>query len=419
MHVKKQSECCNGNSGSDETICNRIREEIVPLLYQVVNSEEVRFHNAHMAHCWEKKGCVKTDCPGYGNTEIPCWYSTGTYCGGVIQGTFVDKCGGGRQCDVFKESCPTMVEEVGEALNHLLFSLREEKKTTRKQQKKIKYLNKELVAFLENLDTDREINELAIIDKLTGLYNRSYLLTVLDDEILRFQRREDPLTVMMIDLGDFKSVNGVYGHGDAGTVLSSFGSMLHRNIRKCDRPFRYGREKFVVVLPGTDMCGAWIQAERIEVAAGFEQRRSLPVGRGIVLADHACLKPVGHQDNPRTVFKPAVRNDAARFIGEIKPVDSWFVAQQGIQLRCKCVRVGQRDVVPRHGILDACQHSGWDVHHGLDMFTYARRHVPYQLLRHGVYNRVARPIADADQPEAEHEHNGRSRNDQAASQGRR
>ena len=249
---------------SSEAICNRIREEIIPILYQLVWNDEITFHNPHVVPCWEKKGCAKTDCLAHGNTEIPCWYRAGTYCCGTIQGDFVDKCGGCRQCDVFKESCPTLCEEVGEALNNLLYSLREEKRTSRKHLEKIEYLNKELLSAVENLDSrNREIRELVITDKLTGLYNRNYLITVLDDEILRSQRGNDPLTAMMIDLDDFKLINDTYGHAYGDKVLSTLGIMLQRTLRKCDRAFRYGGEEFVAVLSGTDMTMAWILAERV------------------------------------------------------------------------------------------------------------------------------------------------------------
>ena len=249
---------------SAETICNRIREEIIPILYQVASNDEIRFYNRHIGRCWERKGCQRSDCIAYRDTEIPCWYRAGTYCGGTVQGSFVEKCGGCRECEVFKEACPTLLEEVGEALNHLLFSLSEEKRNSRRHLEKIEYLNKELLSAVENLDSrNREIQELVITDRLTGLYNRNYLMTVFDDEILRFQRGEDPLTAMMIDLDDFKLVNDTYGHACGDRVLSFFGTMLNRILRKCDRAFRYGGEEFVVVLPGTDMTMAWILAERI------------------------------------------------------------------------------------------------------------------------------------------------------------
>lgn len=252
------------NSDAGDGVCDRIRKEIIPILYQVVHSDEIIFRNPHRVRCWEKTGCHGTDCPAYGQETIPCWYQAGTYCDGKVQGSFTDKCGECRECTVFQESCPTLVEEVGEALNHLLFSLRYEKQNSRKQLHKIEHLNKELVSALENLDSrNREIQELVITDKLTGLYNRNYLLTILEDEIIRFLRGNDPLTIMMIDLDDFKKINDVYSHEQGDKLLAAFGAMLQKITRKYDRAFRYGGEEFVIILPGTDITIGWILAERI------------------------------------------------------------------------------------------------------------------------------------------------------------
>jgi diguanylate cyclase (GGDEF)-like protein len=249
---------------SDENIRDRIRNEIIPILYNFARLDEMKFQTPHFVNCWERKGCEMKDCPAYGNLESRCWYLAGTYCGGKIQGAFAEKCGGCRQCDVFKEFCPTLVEEVGEAVNNLLYMVREGKKASQKQLGKIEYLNKELLSALENLDTrNREIQELVITDKLTGIYNRNYLTTVLEDEIQRSQRGNNPLALMMIDLDDFKPINDTYGHGFGDKILSFFGAMLQSTIRKCDRPFRYGGEEFVVVLPDTDPTIALVVAERV------------------------------------------------------------------------------------------------------------------------------------------------------------
>jgi two-component system cell cycle response regulator len=254
----------NARADSGEAVRDRIRNEIIPILYNFVRHDDMKFQNPHFVNCWEMKGCEMKECPAHGKSDVRCWYLAGTYCGGKIQGAFVDKCGGCRECAVFKEFCPTVVEEVGEAVNNLIFMVREGKKASQKQLGKIEYLNKELLSALENLDTrNREIQELVITDKLTGIYNRNYLTTVLEDEIQRCQRSNNPLALMMIDLDNFKPINDTYGHGFGDKILSFLGDMLHGTIRKCDRPFRYGGEEFVVVLPDTDTTIALAVAERI------------------------------------------------------------------------------------------------------------------------------------------------------------
>lgn len=255
--------CQENNESSIEMIFRRIREEIIPLFQQAIHDDEVYFHNPSIPSCWEIKECLKKDCPDFGKISTRCWQSAGTFCGGKVQGTFTDKYESCLQCNIFKQSCPTLVEELGENLNNLLFLLRKEKSTTQKQMKKIDYLNRELLSSLENLDgRNREIQELVITDKLTGLYNRHYLRTVLDDEFHRCERGEYSFSLMMLDLDDFKSVNDTYGHIKGDEMLSSLGRMLREDVRKGDRSFRYGGEEFVVILPNTDMTITWMIAER-------------------------------------------------------------------------------------------------------------------------------------------------------------
>lgn len=133
----------------------------------------------------------------------------------------------------------------------------------------IEYLNRELVSALEQIDIkNREIQKMMITDKLTGLFNRHHLVTVLQDEIARCNRYGHPLAVMMIDIDDFKSINNNYGRAAGDTMLEYVGTLIKENTRKFDRSFRYGGEEFIVVLPETDITLAYIVAERIR--KGFE-----------------------------------------------------------------------------------------------------------------------------------------------------
>jgi len=246
-----------------QQIVQRIETEILPLLDRAVHDDTVYFANQHLTKCWEKKNCEKKDCP-VSAENLRCWQVAGTYCGGKVQGIFVDKYHNCKTCDVFLDACPTIVEKIGEHLNNMLFLLRQEKDSGKKRQKKIEYLNKELLSSLENLDArNREIQELMITDKLTGLYNRHHLMTQLDDEISRCERTRSNLSLLMIDVDDFKSFNDTYGHLNGDTVLSRLGQLIKSGIRKYDHAFRYGGEEFVIVLPETDATIAWMVAERI------------------------------------------------------------------------------------------------------------------------------------------------------------
>lgn len=253
------------NNNDFDIILKRIQEDILPLLDDAILDDKIIFNNPNLKVCWKIKNCEKDACPIY-NKEIDlrCWQIAGTYCGGKVQGEFVKKYGNCKKCDIYRAACPTIVEELGEGINNFLHLIRKQNKYTVKQLNEINYLNKELASTLENLDAkNQEIQEIVVTDKLTGLYNRNYLFTVLEDEIYRCQRYNSKLSLMMIDLDDFKSVNDEYGHLVGDKILSALGSFLKLKIRKTDRAFRYGGEELVVILPETEIAIANIIANRI------------------------------------------------------------------------------------------------------------------------------------------------------------
>jgi diguanylate cyclase (GGDEF)-like protein len=257
----------------------RIHAEIIPLFGLAISDHEVIFVNPHLPKCWEVEKCEKYGCPIHGHEQQRCWQVAGTFCGGGTQGDFVDKYSSCVKCDVFKKACPSLVEELGEQLNNMLFLLRKQRRRTLEEIGKIGYLNRELTTSLESLDAkNREIQEMVITDTLTGLYNRHYLFTVLEDEVARCYRgTRYTFSMLMMDVDNFKAFNDTYGHPEGDRVLSSFGKLLKEVLRKSDRAFRYGGEEFVVILPDTDQTIAYIIGERIRCA--FSERAFL-VGQG-------------------------------------------------------------------------------------------------------------------------------------------
>ena len=94
-----------------------------------------------------------------------------------------------------------------------------------------------------------EVYRVAILDSLTGLYNRRYIEQRLCDEMARSNRLRHPLTVVIFDLDDFKRVNDQYGHAAGDRVLTAFCERLKRATRGCDAVGRYGGDEFLAVLP--------------------------------------------------------------------------------------------------------------------------------------------------------------------------
>lgn len=105
--------------------------------------------------------------------------------------------------------------------------------------------------------------EMAITDSLTGLYNRRYLDSHLKTLFDRAAARRTPLSVMLVDIDRFKSINDVWGHDAGDAVLNEFANRLRRNLRGIDLVCRYGGEEFVIVMPETEPAVAEKVAERI------------------------------------------------------------------------------------------------------------------------------------------------------------
>jgi diguanylate cyclase (GGDEF)-like protein len=108
-----------------------------------------------------------------------------------------------------------------------------------------------------------EIYRLTIIDALTDIHNKRYLLEFLDRELSRSARYQRPLALIMIDLDKFKAVNDELGHLGGDFTLREVASCIRGNVRKEELFARYGGEEFAVVLPETSREGALYVAERI------------------------------------------------------------------------------------------------------------------------------------------------------------
>ena len=103
----------------------------------------------------------------------------------------------------------------------------------------------------------------AMIDGLTGLWNRAHFDQRLHEEIQSSLRYDRPLSLIMMDLDRFKSLNDGHGHPFGDEVLQAVGEVLLKEGRATDWPFRYGGEEFAFILRGTPLEGAALVAERI------------------------------------------------------------------------------------------------------------------------------------------------------------
>lgn len=110
-----------------------------------------------------------------------------------------------------------------------------------------------------------QLHETASYDKLTGVRNRAYLEAYLTGEIEK--RRNEPMSILLLDLDHFKAVNDAYGHDVGDQVLMHVAATVQNSIRKTDVFARWGGEEFVAYLPGAPIGEAYAAAEKIRNAA--------------------------------------------------------------------------------------------------------------------------------------------------------
>jgi len=147
--------------------------------------------------------------------------------------------------------------------------------------------------------------QMAVVDELTGLYNRRYFDRHLALMLQKAQEQERDMAVMMLDIDYFKAVNDTHGHNAGDEVLREFAARLQRNIRGVDLACRFGGEEFVVLMPDTDYAQAQNIAERVRQAvadspfvAGTQRPLPVTVSVGVALNE-------SHTDVPETMLKRA------------------------------------------------------------------------------------------------------------------
>jgi diguanylate cyclase (GGDEF)-like protein/PAS domain S-box-containing protein len=115
----------------------------------------------------------------------------------------------------------------------------------------------------ELIESEKRYRELSIIDDLTQLYNSRHFHFHLKNELERSNRYGQPLTLLLLDLDNFKLFNDTYGHVEGDQVLWRLGQVVKRCLRETDFAYRYGGEEFTVLLPMTTRTEGFVTAERI------------------------------------------------------------------------------------------------------------------------------------------------------------
>jgi diguanylate cyclase (GGDEF)-like protein len=112
----------------------------------------------------------------------------------------------------------------------------------------------------------KRLQDLAITDGLTKLYNSRHFYKQLDSEVDRSKRYNHPLSLLFMDIDHFKHYNDTYGHLEGDKVLAGIGKIIKSCLRKMDTAYRYGGEEFTVILPETSRGEVMTVAKRIKDA---------------------------------------------------------------------------------------------------------------------------------------------------------
>ena len=167
-------------------------------------------------------------------------------------------------------SGPTPGDEIGvliDTFNQMSSRLRDNQREIEEKRLEIEDANARLVAQNRELHRVNEIfQQLSITDDLTKLHNHRFFQEHLPREIKRAERTGEPLSLVLIDIDDFKALNDRFGHAVGDAVLRKVASVMNQSVREMDLLARYGGEEFVLLASQTDLAGAVAIAEKIRVA---------------------------------------------------------------------------------------------------------------------------------------------------------
>jgi diguanylate cyclase (GGDEF)-like protein len=164
---------------------------------------------------------------------------------------------------------------------------------------------------LGNIKHHEALQNYAIYDSLTGLFNRRYMEETLKREVSRVARNKEPLGLIMVDIDHFKQYNDTYGHAAGDMLLRSIGEFFKDSIRREDIACRYGGEEFVLILPGSSLENTCRRAEqlhedikRVRVRHRGNFMNSVEVSMGVVVfSEHGSSAELLLESADRALYK--------------------------------------------------------------------------------------------------------------------
>jgi diguanylate cyclase (GGDEF)-like protein/PAS domain S-box-containing protein len=145
--------------------------------------------------------------------------------------------------------------------------------------------------------SNKKLEKLVVRDSHTGLYNHRFLGKKLDAEFSRARRKSAPLSILLMDVDYFKSINDVYGHQFGDLVLRQFAQKIKKIVRKYDIAIRYGGEEFIIISPHTDCETAKALGQRIIDSVNLENFGNKNHSIKMRLSIAVCSYPLDYTTN--------------------------------------------------------------------------------------------------------------------------
>ncbi len=158
--------------------------------------------------------------------------------------------------------------------------------------KELESISLKLIYFINRIYSEN-LSNIVVYDKLTGVLSRTLMDVILSKEFSRSKRYRYPLSILMIDIDDFKNINDKYGHLEGDRVLKTVASLIKSSLRKSDYVFRFGGEEFIVLLPNTDINGTLKVGEKIR-----KNVENFDFGLSEKVTISCGVKEVENYDNP-------------------------------------------------------------------------------------------------------------------------
>jgi len=236
-------------------------------------------------NCAEARSCADRTCPNYFSGNLKCWMRhvpPESFTGGGDPETFREALTPCFRCEIFPSSALLIVRSNVNG-----------KVVTRENTLPISILASEAGLALEVVSLYDNMKKMAVTDGLTGLLNHREFYQSLRRELERARRYRHSVSLLMVDVDDFKQFNDQYGHPAGDVALRKIAELLRKCARITDVVARYGGEEFAVILPESTPGGALMVAERIksEVAGhnfnhDSSERAHLSVSIGIYSSDN-------------------------------------------------------------------------------------------------------------------------------------